>query len=738
MPDARPINVSGDRSVSVVMANRNGAAHLGAAMGSVLGQTHRDLELIVSDDGSTDGSREIIEAAAAADPRVRLVAADRPGGPGAARNRALEVAGGDWIAVVDSDDLLHPTRIARLVELAGRLNAPAIADDLIFFTLGADAPPRRLLQGCAVTAPLALDAGTLLSPDFAGGPNDLGYLKPIFSRRALGDLRYRPDLTIGEDFDLLLRMTLAGHPVTLVPEALYLYRRHPGSISHRLPPVAGARIVAALGDLLDRSDLPEATRALITARREAVARMCAREAILRDLKARRPLAATLGLIRRPDAGVDALGTLARIAVARLAPGPGAGAPEGDLWLTGPDDAPETLPADAVVLRLTGQETPDDWARLAARTARATGPVRASGAAAVHALGFVPVPERTEIVTGAPEMTSRPLVHVRCPTYRRPDALRRALLGLQAQTVADWVCDVHDDDPDRSGADVVSELADPRIRYRPNRPQLRASRNIDRCFSRSNPHGARYFCVLEDDNQLLPRFLEDNIGICRREGVEIVLRNQLVEYASGTAEAQLGDRGLLDTKFVEGRYAPERFRLALMADMGVSNGGLFWTSEAVSDLEVHVDCSATLQEYLRTLAIREPIYVAMTPLAVWAENGTETTRDIGETAGWLKRELSLKRSVQILQRHIWSGAPRALRDRFIEDEAFRYAPGLRATGLVKSLTRFRVGTALPLRDVVRLALRGLMIRVAGRPEPGLAPFLDRLSRAGGQPGQSWPG
>ena len=734
MPDARAIDASPRPLVSVVMANRNGAAHIGAAIRSVLGQTHRDLELIVSDDASTDGSREIVEGLAIDDPRVTFVTADTPGGPGAARNRALDAARGDWIAIVDSDDLLHPTRLARLVELAESLNAAAIADDLIFFTPGTDAPPRRLLEGCRVDAPRALDAATLLAPSLAGGPNELGYLKPIFSRRALGGLRYRPDLRIGEDFDLLLRLTLAGHPVTLVPEALYLYRRHPGSISHRLPPEAGARIVAALGDIMAaHPDLPAATRNMITARMASVAGMTAREGILQDLKARRPLSALAGMVRTPAAGGDALATLARIAASRLSPARAAGAPEGDLWLVGPGAAPANIPAGAAVLRLNGQETSDDWARLAARTARSTGRIRAVGAVAEHALGFVPAPDRTEIYAEPLETAPRPLVHVRCPTYRRPEALRRALLGLQAQTHTDWVCDVHDDDPDGAGATVVADLADPRIRYAPNRPQLRASKNIDRCFTRENPHGARYFCVLEDDNQLLPGFLEDNIRICRDEGVEILLRNQLVEYASGTAEARLGDRGLLDTKFVEGVHAPERFRLALMADMGVSNGGLFWTRYAVSDLEVHVDCSATLQEYFRTLAIREPIYIAMTPLAVWAENGAETTRDLGETAGWLRRELSLKRSVQILQRHIWSAAPRPLRDKFLEDEAFRYPPSLRATGLIKSLTRFRVGTALPPRDVVRLTLRGLLIRVAGRPEKGVAPFLDRLSRVGGQPG-----
>src|SRR6187551_1888518 len=208
-----------------------------------------------------------------------------------------------------------------------------------------------------------------------------------------------------------------------------------------------------------------------------------------------------------------------------------------------------------------------------------------------------------------------LVHFRTPTYKRPEQLRRALESMIAQTSPHWVCDVYDDDPSEAGRHVVAELGDERIRYTSNRPQLFASRNIDHCFSAHNPHGAEYFCVVEDDNFLLPGFVAENIALMQREGVEIVLRNQLVEHASGTAAASVGTIGVLDELFTDGLYAAEEFRLALLAGIGVSNGGLFWSVRARSPLEIQYGCTATLQEYLRTYSIVEPVYVAMEPLAV---------------------------------------------------------------------------------------------------------------------------
>jgi hypothetical protein len=306
----------------------------------------------------------------------------------------------------------------------------------------------------------------------------------------------------------------------------------------------------------------------------------------------------------------------------------------------------------------------------------------------------------------------PLVHVRTPAYRRPEALRRCLQSLEAQTWDNWICDVFDDDPAQSGADVCAALADPRIRYTPNTPQKFASRNLDGCFSAANPHHADYFCVLEDDNFLLPAFFAENITICRKQGVNLVLRNQLIELGFGTPDARLSETGVLDALFTEGIFEPAAFRLSLLMGIGVSNGGLFWSRSARTALEIGYSCTATMQEYMRTFSIAEPIYVAMTPLGVWADNGAATTRNADLGTSYLRRELDLKRAIQVLQRKAWQTAGDELRQRYLVNPAFAADERTRARGLAKALIWSDLGDSLSLRERTAARLRGLLIAIGG--------------------------
>ncbi|MCP8884404.1 glycosyltransferase [Devosia sp. XJ19-1] len=327
-----------------------------------------------------------------------------------------------------------------------------------------------------------------------------------------------------------------------------------------------------------------------------------------------------------------------------------------------------------------------------------------------------------------------LVHIRTPTFRRPAALRRALQSMIDQSWPHWVCDVYDDDAEESGRAVVESLGDTRIRYTGNRPQLFASRNIDQCFSASNPHRAEYFCVVEDDNFILPDFCAANIALAQEQGVEIVLRNQLIEQSSGTPEAHVGATGVLDDLFTEGRYSASDFRLSLLAGIGVSNGGLFWSVRAASPLEIQYPCTATLQEYLRTYSIVEPIYVALTPLAVWAENAEQTTRNAELASGYLRRELDLKRAVQDLRRKVWMRASPEQRARFMTDPRFAAPVSTRAIHLGKALIGQRLSGHVSTIEAARLRLRGLMIRSLGRVTPEFRSFVlsrDGLAGTGGR-------
>lgn len=277
---------SGNPVVSVVMANFRGAAHLEAAMRSVLNQTERRLELILADDASDDGSVAIAQAVAEGDDRVRVIACARNGGPAATRNLALEAARGDWIAVVDSDDLIHPDRLARLIAAAEAAGADLVADDLVYFGAVPEAGGRTLLQPLALAAPTRLGAAPWLRAN--GGDPALpafGYLKPVIRRAVLGGRRYDPRLRIGEDHDLVLRLLIEGARFLLLPDPLYAYRRHAGSISHRLSVETAAAMLAAHRALPALAD-PEARAAAAAVDRQ-LRRALRYERLVADLKARR-------------------------------------------------------------------------------------------------------------------------------------------------------------------------------------------------------------------------------------------------------------------------------------------------------------------------------------------------------------------------------------------------------------------------------------------------------------------
>src|SRR5271165_2292928 len=100
--------------VSVLLPARNSAPTLALALRSVLAQTYAHWELLLLDDGSSDGTVEL--ARGIADPRIRLLADGRWQGLGARLNQGLAAAQGELIARLDADDLAFPERFARQVE----------------------------------------------------------------------------------------------------------------------------------------------------------------------------------------------------------------------------------------------------------------------------------------------------------------------------------------------------------------------------------------------------------------------------------------------------------------------------------------------------------------------------------------------------------------------------------------------------------------------------------------------
>ena len=101
--------------VSVVMPVFNGERFLADAIESILAQTFTDFELLIVDDGSQDGSAEIVRAYANRDERVRLLQLERNAGFGTARNYGIKASNGKYITGMDCDDISLPQRLQRQV-----------------------------------------------------------------------------------------------------------------------------------------------------------------------------------------------------------------------------------------------------------------------------------------------------------------------------------------------------------------------------------------------------------------------------------------------------------------------------------------------------------------------------------------------------------------------------------------------------------------------------------------------
>ena len=161
MPPGSSSSSAGAPLFTVVTPVWNAAATLGEAAASVAAQSLPDWEQILVDDGSTDGSRALAAALAAADPRRRLLAWDDNRGAAEARNAAIRAARGRYIAFLDADDRWHPEKLARQLAQHGATGAGLVFS--AYRRIGADG---RALGTVAV--PPRVDRAGLLRGNVIG------------------------------------------------------------------------------------------------------------------------------------------------------------------------------------------------------------------------------------------------------------------------------------------------------------------------------------------------------------------------------------------------------------------------------------------------------------------------------------------------------------------------------------------------------------------------------------------
>jgi glycosyltransferase involved in cell wall biosynthesis len=205
--------------ISVIIPTFNRRERLLQAVASVRRQSFRDWELLVVDDGSTDGTREAVKALGCA--RIRCLVQPH-GGVSGARNRGIRAARHDWIAFLDSDDEWRPTKLQRQIEaLEDHPEYRAVHTDEIWIRSGKRVNPRkhhRKRCGWMFNYCLRL---CLISPSSI-----------LLHRQLLNELGlFDEEFPVCEDYELWLRLT-SRRPVLLVPEKLIVKRGgHPDQLS---------------------------------------------------------------------------------------------------------------------------------------------------------------------------------------------------------------------------------------------------------------------------------------------------------------------------------------------------------------------------------------------------------------------------------------------------------------------------------------------------------------------------
>jgi glycosyltransferase involved in cell wall biosynthesis len=209
-------------AVSVMMPVYNTRAYVAEAVESVVAQTFEDFELLIVDDGSTDGSTEVLRRLADGDPRIRLVVRENRGVTRTAAEM-VEAARGEFLARMDSDDIALPRRLERQVAFL-RAHPEVVAAGSWVQWIDAEGDPLREFH--AAETHEEIDRA-LLTERTNAICQPASMVRADAMRRVGG---YRPEFVVSEDYDLWLRLAEVGR-LANIPEVLLKYRYRPTSLA---------------------------------------------------------------------------------------------------------------------------------------------------------------------------------------------------------------------------------------------------------------------------------------------------------------------------------------------------------------------------------------------------------------------------------------------------------------------------------------------------------------------------
>ena len=215
--------------ISVIIPVYNMEAYLAQCVDSVLAQTHPTIEIVLIDDGSTDNSLAICQAYEKKHSHVRLHSQVN-GGVSAALNKGIDLATGQWIALLGADDWVASDMYAKLLQAARTQDVQLAACGFTrFFETGEQ-------ENRVANLPAKMSCEQAIAEVIRGTLSG-SQANKLFSRQVIGDIRHNDSLAVGEDgvfvVEVIVRQRLA---VAYVPEGLYYYRLRVGSATKSFNP----------------------------------------------------------------------------------------------------------------------------------------------------------------------------------------------------------------------------------------------------------------------------------------------------------------------------------------------------------------------------------------------------------------------------------------------------------------------------------------------------------------------
>lgn len=218
--------------ISIIVPVYNAEKFLFQCLESIINQTFTDFELILIDDGSTDNSGKICDEYAEKDSRIKVVHQQNQG-QAAARNKGLDIACGEWIAMIDSDDFVELNMLEKLITAAQKENADMCSCN--FFSFDNETPDIIHEHTYSYTE-YKISSGVEIMKE-ANNFSDLPskFTSPCFrivNRKIYDGIRF-PEGVVFEDAAIAHLVLDKCKRIVLIPDCLYYYRVVQGSTTHR-------------------------------------------------------------------------------------------------------------------------------------------------------------------------------------------------------------------------------------------------------------------------------------------------------------------------------------------------------------------------------------------------------------------------------------------------------------------------------------------------------------------------